>query len=158
MPGTAKPYPGLRSVLKSIECYNNSIYLFFSAHSAPLRLHIQEIPKMIKIRSALISAILCAAVIPVTGDASSIQELQRQCEAAREVLIAPLRQEAIDTCIADRTSGRSGTRSSRDARDHCERFYADFGQGNATRAGGFQQRMFHDIPECQALYEAERRR
>ena len=50
----------------------------------------------------------------------------------------------------------SGSRSSRDAREHCERFYADFGQGNATRAGGFQQRMFHDIPECQALYEAER--
>jgi len=94
-------------------------------------------------------------VLPVTTQASSIQELQRQCEEARERLIAPLRQEAIDTCIADRTSGRSGSRSSVDAREHCERFYADFGQGNATRAGGFQQRMFHDIPECQALYEAE---
>ena len=93
--------------------------------------------------------------LPLIGDASSIQQLQTQCEAAREALIAPLRQEAIDTCIADRTSGRSGSRSSRDARDHCERFYADFGQGNATRAGGFQQRMFHDISECQALYEAE---
>jgi len=93
--------------------------------------------------------------MPISGDASSIQELQTQCEDAREALIAPLRQEAIDTCIADRASGRSGSRSSRDAREHCESFYADFGQGNATRAGGFQQRMFHDIPECQALYEAE---
>jgi len=67
-----------------------------------------------------------------------------------------LRQEAIDTCIADRTSGRSGTRSSRDAREYCERFYADFGQGNAIQSGGFRQRMFHDIPECQGLYEAEK--
>ena len=95
-------------------------------------------------------------ILPLAGSASSIQELQRQCEAAREALIAPLRQEAIDTCIADREAGRSGTRSSRDAREHCERFYADFGQGGTTQSGGFRQRMFHDIPECQALHEAER--
>ena len=111
---------------------------------------------MLKLRSTAMLVFMFGFVLPVTGEASSIQELQTQCEAAREALIAPLRQEAIDTCIADRTSGRSGTRSSRDAREHCERFYADFGQGNATRAGGFQQRMFHEIPECQALYEAER--
>jgi hypothetical protein len=110
---------------------------------------------MLKLQSTAILIFTCSFVLPVTTQASSIQELQKQCEDAREALIAPLRQEAIDTCIADRTSGRSGSRSSRDARDHCERFYADFGEGNATRAGGFQQRMFHDIPECQALYEAE---
>ncbi len=111
---------------------------------------------MLKLQSTAILFFMCSLVLSVTTQASSIQELQRQCEGARERQIAPLRQEAIDTCIADRTSGRSGSRSSRDAREHCERFYADFGQGNATRAGGFQQRMFHDIPECQALYEAER--
>ena len=111
---------------------------------------------MLQQKSIALILFLYGFVIPVTGQASSIQELQRQCEDAREALIAPLRQEAIDTCIADRTSGRSGTRSSRDAREHCERFYADFGQGSATQSGGFRQRMFHDIPECQALYEAER--
>ncbi len=113
---------------------------------------------MINQKPTAVLLILYGLAIPAIGEASSIQELERQCEAARERLIAPLRLEAIDTCISDRTSGRSGSRSSRDAREHCERFYADFGQGNATRAGGFQQRMFHDIPECQALYEAERRR
>jgi hypothetical protein len=110
---------------------------------------------MLKCKSVSVVLIMSVFLLPVRGVASSIQQLQKQCEDAREALIAPLRQEAIDTCIADRTSGRSGSRSSRDARDHCERFYADFGEGNATRAGGFQQRMFHDIPECQALYEAE---
>jgi len=99
---------------------------------------------------------LCGFLIPVIGEATSIQDLERQCEAAREWYIAPMRQQAIDLCIADRTSGRSGSRSSRDAREHCERFYADFGQGGTTQFGGFRQRMFHDIPECQALYEAER--
>jgi len=42
------------------------------------------------------------------------------------------------------------------AREHCERLYADFGQGGATQQGGFRQRMFHDISDCHALYEAER--
>ena len=111
---------------------------------------------MLKNQSTAIFVFLCAAVLPVTGFAGSIAELQKQCEDAREALIAPLRQEAIDTCIADREGGRSGSRSSRDAREHCERFYADFGQGGTTQSGGFRQRMFHDIPECQALYEAER--
>ena len=113
---------------------------------------------MLKLQSTTILIMMCSFVLPVTTQARSIQELERQCEAAREWYIAPLRQEAIDTCIADRTSGRSGTRSSRDAREHCERFYADFGQGGTTQSGGFRNRMFHDIPECQALYEAERRR
>ena len=99
--------------------------------------------------------IMCVFLLPLRGVASSIQQLQKQCEDAREALIAPLRQQAIDTCIADRTSGRSGSRSSRDAREHCERFYVDFGQGGTAQSGGFRQRMFHDIPECQALYEAE---
>jgi hypothetical protein len=100
----------------------------------------------------------CGLSLPVIGEANSLQQLERQCEDARERLIASLRQNAIDQCIADRTSGRSGSRSSRDAREHCERFYADFGQGGTTQSGGFRQRIFHDIPECQTLYEAERRR
>ena len=111
---------------------------------------------MLKLQSMAILISMCCFVLPMTAQANSIEELERQCEAAREALIAPLRQEAIDTCIADRTSGRSGSRSSRDAREHCERFYVDFGQGGTTQSGGFRQRMFHDIPECQALYEAER--
>ncbi len=111
---------------------------------------------MLNYHSTVISFFICCLVLPATIQANSIQELQTQCEDARETLIAPLRHEAIDTCIADRTSGRSGTRSSRDAREHCERFYADFGQGGTTQSGGFRKRMFHDIPECQALYEAER--
>ena len=95
---------------------------------------------------------MCGFVMPIIGEAGSIQGLERQCEAAREWYIVPLRQEAINQCIEDRTNSRS----SRDAREHCEHFYADFGQGGSTQSGGFRQRMFHDIPECQELYEAER--
>ena len=100
--------------------------------------------------------LLCGLGLPATSDAQSLQQLERQCEQAREELIAPLRRQAIDQCIGDRTTGRSGSRSSRDAREHCERFYTDFGQGGITQFGGFRPRMFHDIPECLKFYEAER--
>jgi hypothetical protein len=84
---------------------------------------IREIPIMLKKQTTALFVFVL--VVPLAGEAGSIQELQKQCD---------------------------------DAREHCERFYADFGQGGTTQSGGFRQRMFHDIPECQPLYEAERNR
>ncbi len=80
-----------------------------------------------------------------------LQELEQQCEAARERQIAPLRKAAIEECIEHRTNNRS----SGDVREQCERFYSDFGAAGTTQSGGFRQRMFHDIPECQEFYEVE---
>ena len=109
-----------------------------------------------KCYSIAVAFLASGLALTAVGEARTLQQLERQCEDAREKLLAPLRQEAIDQCIADRESGRSGTRSRRDAREHCERFYADFGQSGTTQSGGFRQRMFHDISECLAFYEAER--
>jgi hypothetical protein len=85
-----------------------------------------------------------------TGYASqaSIQELTAQCEEAREAHLAPLREQKIQECIAHKEK----------APDECKRFYSDFGDGGRTAAGGQRERMFHDIPECQPLYEAEKER
>ena len=102
-------------------------------------------------KSTLILFLLSGMTLPLTAGANNLQQLERQCEQARERLIAPLRQEAIDQCIVD----REGSRSSRDAREHCERFYQDFGNGGTTQSGGFRQRMFHEIPECLEYYEAQ---
>jgi hypothetical protein len=104
----------------------------------------------------LLLVFLGGLVFPIISMANSLQALERQCEAERERLIAPLRQDAINQCMADRASGNRGSRNSRDALEYCERFYADFGQGGRTQSGGFRQRMFHDIPQCQAFYDAER--
>ena len=101
--------------------------------------------------------VLPMLVMALPVSASNLQQLERRCENAREALIAPLRQEAIDQCIADRLGNR-GSRSSRDAREHCERFYQDFGNGGTTQSGGFRQRMFHEIPECLEYYEAQQNR
>ena len=78
----------------------------------------------------------------------SLQELQQRCEQAREAKIAPLRQEAIDECIASESRRR-------DVQAYCERFYSDFGQGGRTASGHFRQPMFNDLPECEAFREAE---
>ena len=110
----------------------------------------------LKQSKTIIVVLFCGLVTPVISEANSLQALERQCETARERHIAPLRQDTINQCMADRTSGNRGSRNSRDARQYCERFYADFGQGGRTQAGGFRQRMFHDIPECLAFYDAER--
>jgi hypothetical protein len=76
---------------------------------------------------------------------SDLEQLKRQCEEAREQQIAPLRKQAIDECIA------KGVKST----SECENFYADYGNAGTTKSGGFRQRMFHNIPECQAYYDAE---
>lgn len=79
---------------------------------------------------------------------SELKELKEQCEEAREARIAPLRDEAIKECIA------KGVKTP----EECERFYADYGNAGATQTGGFRQRMFHNVPECQPYYDAEKKR
>ena len=106
-----------------------------------------------KLSQLTIFLFLGSFALPLMSQEKSLQELERQCEEAREKLIAPLRQEAIEQCIESRQSSRSR----QDPREHCENFYRDFGEAGRTQTGHFRQRMFHDIPECQAFYEAERR-
>jgi hypothetical protein len=68
----------------------------------------------------------------------SLTDLDRRCEDAREVKIAPLREAEIAKC----------KKQDPDYPARCERFYADYGDGGRTVSGGFRPRMFHDLPEC----------
>ena len=81
--------------------------------------------------------------------AASLQELEQRCKQAREKKIAPLRQDAIEECLASNPRRRN-------ADEYCERFYSDFGLGGRTQSGHFRQPMFHDLPECVEYREAER--
>jgi len=80
--------------------------------------------------------------------ASELKKLKEQCDEAREARIAPLREAAIQECIGKKVK----------TPEECERFYQDYGNAGATQSGGFRQRMFHDIPECQPYYDAEKNR
>ncbi len=77
--------------------------------------------------------------------AADLEALQQACDAARESRLAPERDELIEECAA----------KNRNTRDYCERFYRDHGAGGSTGPGTYRQRKYHDIPECQALYDAE---
>jgi hypothetical protein len=91
---------------------------------------------------------LMASVSTGFAQQASIDELRSQCEEAREAHLAPLREQKTQECIAEKQKSP----------DECERFYSDYGDGGRTAAGGHRERMFHDIPECQPLYEAEKQR
>jgi hypothetical protein len=92
--------------------------------------------------------LLAVLLLPAYSSAASIDELRAQCEEAREAQLAPIREGKIQECIAHKEKSP----------DECKRFYSDYGDGGRTAAGGHRERMFHDIPECQPLYEAEKER
>lgn len=94
------------------------------------------------------AVLLMTLAIPVHAKDADLQELRAQCEEARQALLAPLREEETQKCIAEKQKSP----------EECERFYSDYGDGGRTAAGGHRERMFHDIPECQPLYEAEKER
>lgn len=76
----------------------------------------------------------------------SVQELQAQCEAAREAKLAPERQMLIQECIQKKEK----------TPEKCERFYADHGAGGRTAGGAGRVRLYNDLPECKAQYQAEK--
>ena len=76
----------------------------------------------------------------------SLQELQDRCETAREARLAPERQALIQTCIQEQKKSP----------EKCERFYADYGAGGRAAGGGARVRLYNDLPECEALYKAEK--
>lgn len=81
---------------------------------------------------------------PVTKE--EVENLRQQCEVARKKHLAPLRKAAIEECIAKKVKSPS----------QCEKFYQDFGESGVTQQGNFRQRRFHNIPECQPYYDAEK--
>lgn len=88
------------------------------------------------------------AATPEPVSAMSLEELDQQCDAARERAIAPLRQAAIEECKA----------SPRQDPAYCERFYADYGEAGRTVTGTIRPRMFDDLPECVTAMEERNRR
>jgi len=65
--------------------------------------------------------------------------LDAACAAAREEKIAPLRQQVIEDCVANKELPN---------RKECERFYAPYGE----RTGG-KAALFYDLPECVTAFE-----
>ena len=80
-------------------------------------------------------------------DEAKVAALEARCEAAREERLKPLRDAEIAKCKADK----------RNDPEYCERFWSDYGDAVRLPNGRMQPRMFDDLPECVAAYEARRK-
>ena len=86
----------------------------------------------------LISLMLNPALARESRDEKQAR-LDAACAAAREEKIAPLRQQVIEDCVANKELSN---------RIECERFYAPYGE----RTGG-KAALFYDLPECVTAFE-----
>ena len=75
-----------------------------------------------------------------------LDELDRQCEQAREAKLAPMRAERIERCV----------REDKRPRDECNTELSSWGNTQTVR-GGSRTGMFYDLPECVAAFEARQR-
>ena len=66
-------------------------------------------------------------------------ELDAVCESARLKKLTPMREEFVEQCVANKEKS---------SREHCERFYADYG----GRMGG-RAPLFYDLPACVTAFE-----
>jgi hypothetical protein len=66
-------------------------------------------------------------------------ELDAVCESARQEKLTPMREEFVEQCVANKEKS---------SREHCERFYADYG----NRMGG-RAPLFYDLPACVTAFE-----
>lgn len=80
-------------------------------------------------------------------DEATVQAMEAKCEAAREAKINPLREAEIQKCIAEK--GRDP--------EYCRRYWRDYGAATRFPNGKFRPRMFDDLPECVAAFEARRK-
>jgi hypothetical protein len=103
-----------------------------------------------KITASFLSVLsLMSVAAPTFCAETSLEELERRCQEAREEKLAPLREKAIEECVSSRRTSRT--------REDCERLYEDFGERGGTVEGGSRPPMFIDLPECVEYFEARDR-
>ena len=66
-------------------------------------------------------------------------ELDAVCESARLEKLTPMREGFVEQCVANKEKS---------SREHCQRFYADYG----NRMGG-RAPLFYDLPACVTAFE-----
>ena len=99
-------------------------------------------------RFVIAVTILCL----LAGEASAqeavdrVAALDKQCEAARQDKLKPIRAQKIEQCVAN------GNRS----RDSCEIFYSTYGNNSNHANGSVIRGQFYNLPECVTARKALR--
>jgi len=84
------------------------------------------------------------AVAQTEAELKRYADLDRQCEAAREKKLAPLRAQKIDACVKEEKRPRA----------ECEDEFGSFGNTRGKAGGGAIGGMYYDLPECVAAAAA----
>lgn len=99
--------------------------------------------KLLKIISILTLTLVLPNVFAKDGDPAEKQtELDRACEEARQIELAPLKNQYIEECVVKEKKERA----------YCEKFYSDYGNQAGNRAA-----LFYDLPKCVEAFEYRQR-
>ena len=90
----------------------------------------------------VLSLILTSSALATQSREDKQAELDATCEVERQKKLTPMRQQFVEDCV---------TNKEKSDRDHCERFYADYG----SRMGG-RAPLFYDLPECVSAFDFHR--
>jgi hypothetical protein len=98
------------------------------------------------LRDLLLSATAAAFLAAPSAalDDEEVQEMGKQCEAARSKALEPIRQRKTQACIEQQLRSKG----------HCERYYRTYGNVMALPSGAPAQGYFYDLPECVEWLEA----
>ena len=92
------------------------------------------------------TVVLSVAVFAEEITPEGALELMEECQKQREENIAPLRDQAIEDCVANK--GRD--------REYCESFNRTFGNARPRAGGGMIKGMFWELPVCEQAVAAEK--
>jgi hypothetical protein len=99
-------------------------------------------------KNLLASVFAATLMFPIVGVSANsdrqaeLEKLDAECEAARELKLAPERASLIEECVE---------KQQRADRAACERFYSDYGARSGNRAP-----LYLDLPECVRAFEFQR--
>ena len=104
-------------------------------------------PKFLALPILLVGAISCAFALESNKDIRIAKqaELDRKCEAAREVKLAPMRKQIYAECM--QKTGRSTA-----TQDDCKREAADY-NADRNRLRGKGTPLYYDLAECEAAFK-----
>jgi len=92
----------------------------------------------------LLALVWPKSALPQTNEElRRLDELDRKCEAARDVALPAVREQKIEECVNQPPSSRARAMS----RAECERYWSDFGVMQRQRAA-------LDLPECKEAFQA----
>ena len=96
-----------------------------------------------KISQVLLSIVFVSLLVNPAMAKESREDKQARldasCELERQKKIAPIRQQVIEECVANKELS---------SRKECERFYADYGERTGRKAA-----LFYDLPECDTAFK-----